>query len=80
MNRASIVVDLRHIRCGNCKVTLDDELASSCPTCGALFDSIASNHVGLVDQLKRRRSAAGAGLCASLAHGVEYQLPDLIGS
>ena len=56
--RASIIVDLRHCRCGGCKVSLRDELATECPTCGAEFDGISSNHVGLADKLRRRRQAA----------------------
>ena len=59
MLTASIVVDLRHTRCGNCKVALADELARECPVCGARFDRITSNHVGLAERLQRRRQAAG---------------------
>ena len=59
MTTASILVDLRTIRCGNCKVALNDELAAECPVCGASFDRIASNHVGLTDKLRTKREAAG---------------------
>ncbi|MCH8840499.1 MAG: hypothetical protein IH831_07440 [Planctomycetes bacterium] len=59
MTTASILVDLRTIRCGNCKVALHDELAAECPVCGASFDRITSNHVGLADKLRKKREAAG---------------------
>lgn len=52
----SIVVDLWNIRCENCKVALHDELAKVCPACGAPFDRISSNHVGLANRLERRRA------------------------
>ena len=58
MERASIVVELRKIRCGNCRVLLQDELATECPACGALFDAISSNHVGLANKLRQRRQDA----------------------
>jgi hypothetical protein len=80
MNPTSIVVDLRSIRCGSCKVALHDELATVCPVCGAPFDSISSNHVGLADKLKRRRAAAGAASCESIVHGADYVLPELVSS
>ena len=56
---AAILVDLRNIRCGNCKVGIRDELAENCPVCGAVFDRIASNHVGLADTLREKRYEAG---------------------
>jgi len=59
----SIVVDFRHIRCENCKVGLHDQLATSCPVCGAVFDRITSNHVGMAARLERRREAAGVRDC-----------------
>jgi hypothetical protein len=59
MKRASIVVELRQLRCDGCKVALPNELVTVCPICGAVFDSIVSNHAGLAARLKRRREAAG---------------------
>ncbi len=59
MTTASILVDLRTIRCGNCKVALQDELAEKCLVCGASFDRITSNHVGLADKLRKKREKAG---------------------
>ncbi len=59
MTTASIVIDLRNMRCGNCKVAISDSLAEQCPTCGAKFDRIASNHAGLADKLRRHRVDAG---------------------
>jgi len=60
---ASIVVDFRHIRCENCKVALHDELATLCPVCGAVFDSIMSNHAGLAARFERKRENAGVRHC-----------------
>ena len=55
METASIVADLRHNRCGNCKVALQDELATQCPFCHATFDRVSSNHTGLADKLRKKR-------------------------
>jgi hypothetical protein len=55
-NAASLIVDIHHVRCGNCKVRVDDRLAERCPTCGATFERVVSNHVGLADRLTRERS------------------------
>lgn len=59
---ASILVDLWHLRCDNCKVALHDEMATSCPSCQATFDDIISNHVGLADKLRCKREEAGVFL------------------
>ncbi|REJ69761.1 MAG: hypothetical protein DWQ31_03495 [Planctomycetota bacterium] len=59
MPKAPIVVDFRHLRCGRCKVALIDALAGVCPICGAEFDGILSNHIGLAEQLHERRNGAG---------------------
>ena len=59
METASIVVDLWRLRCSHCKVALHDDLADECPVCGAKFDSIVSNHVGLANKLRKKREAAG---------------------
>jgi hypothetical protein len=59
VKHASIVVDLRNNRCDQCKVALHDELAVKCKGCGADFDAIVSNHVGLAAKLYRRRKQAG---------------------
>ena len=56
---ASIIVDLRNARCSNCKVLVRDELAKTCAGCGATFDRVASNHVGLADPIRKKREAAG---------------------
>ena len=74
MKHASIVVDLRHIRCDNCKVAIHDELASECLVCEVKFDGIVSNHVGLAAELERRRERAGNYACsAEVTHGVLTQ-------
>ena len=61
-NLASILVDMRNIRCDNCKVALHDGMATECPVCNARFDDIISNHVGLAERLKLKREAAGVQL------------------
>ena len=53
METASLVVDIRNIRCGNCKILVGDPLAERCPACGGAFDRVASNHVGLAECLER---------------------------
>ena len=63
MIRTSIVVELRHVQCGYCRVALQDELDMVCPTCGAVFDSITSTHAGLAARLKQHREAAGVHQC-----------------
>lgn len=63
MRHASIVVELGQIRCDSCQVAMHDELATVCPICGAVFDSIVSNQPGLTAMLKRRREAAGIHPC-----------------
>ena len=57
VENAAIVVDLRNSRCDQCKVALHDELATECPVCGAWFDAIVSNHVGLAARLQSKREA-----------------------
>ena len=60
---ASIVADMRNIRCDQCKVSIHDELATTCAICGARFDSIVSNHAGLAQKLYARREQAGVTSC-----------------
>lgn len=60
---ASIVADVRNIRCDQCKVAIHDELATQCAVCGARFDSIISNHAGLAKKLYAKREAAGVTSC-----------------
>ena len=59
MITASMIVDIQYTRCGNCKVMIDDDLAIECPICGAAFDRVGSNHVGLAKKLLRTRREAG---------------------
>jgi len=60
---ASIVADMRNIRCDQCKVSIHDELATTCAMCGARFDSIVSNHAGLAQKLYAKRERAGLTRC-----------------
>jgi predicted nucleic acid-binding Zn-ribbon protein len=55
---APIIVDLMNMRCGNCKVMFTDELVEKCPVCGAVFDRVSSNPVGLAARLEKVRQAA----------------------
>ena len=56
---ASIVVDMWNFRCDRCKVALHDDLVTECPACGAVFDAIVSNHVGLAARFYAKREAEG---------------------
>ncbi len=60
---ASIVADMRNIRCDQCKVAIHDELATECAMCGARFNSIVSNHAGLAQKLYAKREQAGVTSC-----------------
>jgi hypothetical protein len=80
MNRASIVVDRRHIRCSNCRVALHDDLAMACPVCRAEFDSITSNHVGMANGLERRRVAAGVSQTHACISEPADEATELVGS
>ena len=62
---ASIIVDMHNVRCDHCKVALRDDLSTECAACGARFDDILSNHVGLAERLRRKREAAGVFLSKS---------------
>lgn len=55
---ASLIADLHTVRCGGCKVLIDDPLAVDCSFCGATFDRVVSNHVGLAKRLNNERSAS----------------------
>lgn len=59
MQTASIIVDFRNARCANCKVLLRDDLQEKCDACGAVFDRVVSNHVGLAEKLQKKRDEAG---------------------
>ncbi len=59
MHSASIIIDFTHARCGSCKCTLADDLATRCSVCEALFDCATSNHVGLAAKFLKRRVEAG---------------------
>ena len=55
VKKATLIVDIRNIRCGSCKVLVRDELAKSCKYCKSVFDGVDSNHVGLADKLRKIR-------------------------
>ena len=54
-----LIADLHTVRCGSCKVLVDDPLIVKCSICGATFDRVVSNHVGLANRLNSERSGAG---------------------
>lgn len=54
----SLIADLHTVRCGGCKVLIDDPLAVDCSYCGAAFDRVVSNHVGLAKRLNNERSGS----------------------
>ena len=56
---ASLIADLHTIRCGGCKVHVEDPLVVSCTFCGATFDRVVSNHVGLAKRLIGQRTESG---------------------
>ena len=60
---ASIVADMRNIRCDRCKVAIHNDLATSCVFCGSYFDAIVSNHVGAAQKLHAKREHAGVTRC-----------------
>ena len=53
-----LIADLHTVRCGSCKVLVDDPLVVKCSICGATFDRVVSNHVGLANRLNSERSGA----------------------
>ncbi|MCA9120685.1 MAG: hypothetical protein H6822_35740 [Planctomycetaceae bacterium] len=65
LQTASIIADMRTMRCDQCKVAIHDELATECAVCGARFDSIVSNHAGLAQKLYAKRAQAGVTRCKS---------------
>ena len=58
INVSNIVVDLRHTRCSLCWMTLKDEISKSCKSCGAHFVEVVSNHIGLAEDLRKKREQA----------------------
>ena len=57
----SLVAALHTVRCGGCKVLVDDPLAVKCAFCGATFDRVVSNHVGLAKRLMSQRAGGDGG-------------------
>ena len=56
---APLIADLHTVRCGGCKVLVEDPLVVKCSICGATFDRVVSNHVGLAKRLMNQRSGSG---------------------
>jgi hypothetical protein len=57
---ASLIVDIKTVRCSQCKMLIRDVTVSHCPHCGCLFDRVASNHVGLAMKVQKERDAKKA--------------------
>ena len=53
---ASLIADMHAVRCGDCKVIVEDPMAIKCTICGAVFDRVVSNHVGLAARLNSSRA------------------------
>ena len=58
MQTASLVVDIKTVRCSECKMIIPDATVLHCPHCGALFDRVTSNHVGLAAKVQKQRDEA----------------------
>jgi hypothetical protein len=55
---ASLIVDVKTTRCSACKMMIRDVTVVNCPHCGALFDRVTSNHVGLATRVMKQREEA----------------------
>jgi predicted Zn finger-like uncharacterized protein len=53
---ASLIVDMKTTRCSACKMMIRDVTVAKCPHCGAVFDRVTSNHVGLANRVMQQRS------------------------
>ena len=60
MHTASLIVDIKSVRCSDCKMLVRDVTVANCPHCGAEFDRVSSNHVGLANKVKKEREAKKA--------------------
>ncbi|MFP6767474.1 MAG: hypothetical protein VB859_04835 [Planctomycetaceae bacterium] len=63
----SLVADLHTVRCGGCKVAVEDPMAVSCSVCGSTFGNVTSIHVGLAARLNVQRD----GIVSAAADGEE---------
>lgn len=70
---ATLIVDFNNIRCGSCKVLVQDEQAKFCTHCKVVFKGIDSNHVGLADKLRKIRGEKEEG------HTSNGKYPELVG-
>lgn len=57
MRTASLIVDIKSVRCSECKMLIRDVTVSHCPHCAIEFDRVSSNHVGLAARVKKERAA-----------------------
>jgi phage FluMu protein Com len=60
MHTASMIVDIKSVRCSDCKMLIRDVTVSHCPHCKAEFDRVSSNHVGLAAKVRKEREAKKA--------------------
>ena len=60
MRTASLIVDIKSVRCSECKMLIKDVAVSHCLHCGTEFDRVSSNHVGLAARVQKEREAKKA--------------------
>ena len=60
MRTASLIVDIKSVRCSECKMLIKDVTVSNCPHCGTEFDRVSSNHVGLAAKVQKELEAKKA--------------------
>ena len=58
MQTASLIVDMKSVRCSQCKMLLRDVTVLKCPHCDTPFDRVSSNHVGLAAKVQKQRDEA----------------------
>jgi hypothetical protein len=58
MQTASLIVDIKSVRCSGCKMLIRDVTVARCPHCGSTFDRVSSNHVGLARRVEMQRAQA----------------------
>lgn len=55
MNTAYLLVDFRKLRCENCKIAIPNVKDECCWGCGAVFEEIDSNHIGMANLIRKMR-------------------------
>jgi hypothetical protein len=55
MEKAYLLVDFRKLRCENCMVAISNVHDECCWGCGAFFEEIDSNHIGMANKIRKIR-------------------------